>query len=149
MLGRATGPASNEPAALVEGVAVVEVQHDHGALLAAQQSKGVIPVVMLRDGWGSGPTVIDDSFALPARSQPLTVMDTLSHADTRQPRIAACRLTEAVPGSPGRDHDLLHHVFGIVGVPEDDGCNGEEAWSRQAQHRLRLATARPFLDKCH
>ena len=57
--------------------------------------------------------MVNDSFVLPAGTQSLTVMDALAYADTSQPGIAARRLPEAVPPSPGGDHHLLHDILGI------------------------------------
>src|SRR5579862_7493206 len=141
MLTRRPRTASHEMSALVERVAVREMEHDRCALLTAEPGECRIPV---RSGGArrrSCDAIVDRLFTQPPGSSPLTVPDGFANADPGEPRIAPFGVAEPIPCLPGSDHDLLHHILGIGTAAGDDRRYGEKTRSRGTKNRFGVRSA--------
>src|SRR5580658_10106329 len=106
MLTGRTGTAPHEVGALIECVAVREMQHDDCTLLPAQPGEGGVPVHPRGIG-RCRHSVVNGLLTEEPRPSPAALTDALSDTDTGQPRLASLGIPELVPRPPGGDHDLL------------------------------------------
>src|ERR1700722_10575156 len=127
MLSSRPGTASHEAAALIERVAVRVVQDHDRSLAAAQELERTVPGRLGLRRRRTGEPVVDGTLLHPAQTELSTVTDALAHTDACQPGVPPRWIPKPVPAPPGGDHDVLHHVFRIGGVADDDGRDGKQS----------------------